>query len=70
MSACLRADKIPPTPLVESIAVAKVKAVEDTIALCFRLKQDVGSFALMGGSGFEQARPAYPWHRVPGKFCR
>merc|ERR1712086_942853 len=54
LSACLRADKIPPTPLVEAIAVAKVSAVEDTIALCFRLKQDVGSFALMGGSGFEQ----------------
>ena len=54
LSACLRADKIPPTPLVEAIAVAKVSAVEDTIALCFRLKQDVGSFALMAGSGFEQ----------------
>ena len=54
LSACLRADKIPPTDLVEAIAVAKVRAVEDTISLCFRLKQDVGSFALMGGSGFEQ----------------
>jgi len=54
LSACLTADKIPSTKLVEAIAVAKVQAVETTIALCFRLKQDVGSFALMGGTGFEQ----------------
>jgi len=54
LCACLRADNIPPKVLVESIAVAKVRSVEDTISLCFRLKQDVGSFALMSGTGFEQ----------------
>jgi acyl-CoA oxidase len=54
LSACLRADTIPSLQLIEAIAVAKVKSVEDTISLCFRLKQDVGSFALMGGTGFEQ----------------
>ncbi len=38
----------------QAIAVGKVKAVEDAIALCFALKQEVGSYALMAGSGFEQ----------------
>ena len=31
----------------------KVRAVETVIQLCFRLKQAVGSHALMVGSGFE-----------------
>jgi acyl-CoA oxidase len=30
----------------------QVKAVEESIEMCFRLKQEVGSFALMGESGF------------------
>lgn len=38
----------------QAIAVAKVKAVEGSINLCFALKQEVGSFALMTGTGFEQ----------------
>jgi len=54
LSECLRSDTLPTAQLVEAIAVGKVRAVEDTIELCFRLKQDVGSFALMGGTGFEQ----------------
>jgi len=54
LSQCLSADVMPSRALVESIAVGKVRAVEDTISLCFRLKQDVGSFALMSGAGFEQ----------------
>jgi hypothetical protein len=40
--------------LAQAIAVGKVKAVEGAIALCFALKQEVGSYALMAGSGFEQ----------------
>jgi len=44
---------IPSVDLVQAIAVAKVQAVENSIALCFRLKQEVGSYALMGGTGFE-----------------
>ena len=48
----LKADVIPPTELTEAIAVCKVRAVETSIELCFRLKQEVGSFALMGDSGF------------------
>ncbi len=51
---CLRRDVIPPLPLQQAIAVGKVKAVEGAIALCFNLKQEVGSYALMAGTGFEQ----------------
>eukprot|EP00656_Telonema_subtile_P015135 TRINITY_DN17885_c0_g1_i1.p1 TRINITY_DN17885_c0_g1~~TRINITY_DN17885_c0_g1_i1.p1 ORF type:complete len:473 (+),score=142.25 TRINITY_DN17885_c0_g1_i1:202-1620(+) len=53
LSAILVSDGIPDKDLVEAIAVAKVQAVENAIALCFRLKQEVGSYALMGGTGFE-----------------
>merc|ERR1712039_668572 len=54
LNTCLRNDTIPPAELVQAIAVAKVKAVETSIDLCFRLKQEVGSYALMGDTGFEQ----------------
>ena len=36
-----------------SAALAQVRSVETVIQLCFRLKQAVGSHALMVGSGFE-----------------
>jgi alkylation response protein AidB-like acyl-CoA dehydrogenase len=51
---CLRMNEIPDRQLQEAIAVAKVRAVEESIDMCFRLKQEVGSFALMVGSGFDQ----------------
>lgn len=51
---CLRREDFPPADLTQAIATAKVKAVELAIELCWRLKQEVGSFALMSGSGFEQ----------------
>lgn len=41
--------------LVEAIAVAKVKAVETAIEYCHKLKQEVGSYALMGDTGFEHS---------------
>ena len=51
---CLAADRIPPAaPLTRAIAVAKIRAVETAIELCFRLKQEVGSYALMDGTGFQ-----------------
>eukprot|EP00746_Dinoflagellata_sp_MGD_P167175 gnl/MRDRNA2_/MRDRNA2_97596_c0_seq1.p1 gnl/MRDRNA2_/MRDRNA2_97596_c0~~gnl/MRDRNA2_/MRDRNA2_97596_c0_seq1.p1 ORF type:complete len:480 (-),score=107.86 gnl/MRDRNA2_/MRDRNA2_97596_c0_seq1:287-1726(-) len=50
---CLRQDRIPAPPLIEAIGIAKVRSVETVIQLCFRLKQTVGSRALMVGSGFE-----------------
>jgi acyl-CoA oxidase len=51
---CLRKQSIPPSQLTEAIAAAKVKCVETAIDLCWRLKQEVGSYALMTGCGFEQ----------------
>lgn len=54
LSEALESDAMPSKSLVEAIAVAKVTAVETSIDHCFRLKQEVGSYALMGGSGFEQ----------------
>ena len=48
----LATNGVPDANLAHEIATAKVKAVEASIALCFRLKQEVGSYALMGDSGF------------------
>ena len=53
MCTCLRENKLPGMKLIEAIAVCKVKAVEESIDFCFRLKQEVGSYALMHGKGFE-----------------
>jgi len=49
----LQQDSIPPVGLVQDIAVAKVRGVEEAIELCFRLKQEVGSYALMADTGFD-----------------
>lgn len=54
LCSCLRGDKIPPRKLQQAIAVAKVKCVEGCIEVVQALQQEVGSFALMRGSGFEQ----------------
>ena len=53
LCACLRAQTIPDATLTQAIAVAKIKAVEAAIDLAFRLKQEVGSYALMSGTGFD-----------------
>eukprot|EP00996_Jenningsia_fusiforme_P002838 NODE_3652_length_940_cov_25.597082_g3355_i0.p1 GENE.NODE_3652_length_940_cov_25.597082_g3355_i0~~NODE_3652_length_940_cov_25.597082_g3355_i0.p1 ORF type:complete len:224 (+),score=60.98 NODE_3652_length_940_cov_25.597082_g3355_i0:98-673(+) len=50
----LRSDSLPTIALTDAIAVAKVKAVEDSIDLCQQLQNEVGSYALMAGTGFEQ----------------
>jgi len=50
----LETGELPSVKLIEAIAVAKVKAIELSIDLAFRLKQEVGSYALMGGTGFDQ----------------
>ena len=39
--------------LVEAIACAKVKCVEGSIESCHRLQNEVGSYALMAHTGFE-----------------
>tara|TARA_B100000683_G_scaffold137783_1_gene134258 strand:+ start:409 stop:1914 length:1506 start_codon:yes stop_codon:yes gene_type:complete len=49
----LRAQTIPSADLTRAIAVSKIKAVEASIDLSFRLKQEVGSYALMAGTGFD-----------------
>lgn len=46
---------LPSIDLVEAIAVAKVKAVEESIALTHALKNEVGSYALMANTGFDQS---------------
>ena len=50
---CLRNDKLPSIELVEAIACAKVKCVERSIQSCHRLQNEVGSYALMANTGFE-----------------
>ena len=46
-------DKVPPLATITEIAVAKIRAVETSVELCHRLKQEVGSYALMANTGFE-----------------
>merc|ERR1712032_811515 len=53
LSVCLQQDVVPPIELQDAIACAKIAASETCIDLCFRLKQEVGSYACMGGTGFE-----------------
>lgn len=55
LSACLRANAAPSVELVQAIAVAKVKSVEESISLTHRLKNEVGSYALMSNVGFGQS---------------
>jgi len=49
----LRTGAIPSERLVEQIAVSKVCGVRTAIEACRALQSEVGSFALLGGSGFE-----------------
>ena len=53
LATCLVRRAIPPLDLTRAIAVAKIRAVETSIASCHALKQEVGSYALMAGTGFE-----------------
>ena len=53
LATCLARRAIPPLDLTRAIAVAKIRAVETSIASCHALKQEVGSYALMAGTGFE-----------------
>ena len=49
----LRTRRAPDAGLVEAVAAAKVSAVDEAIEYCHRLRQEVGSYALMAGTGFE-----------------
>ena len=53
LCAALAADTPPPPAATRAIAVAKIRTVETCVELCHRLKQEVGSYALMAGTGFE-----------------
>ena len=53
LCAALAADAPPPPAATRAIAVAKIRTVETCVELCHRLKQEVGSYALMAGTGFE-----------------
>jgi hypothetical protein len=53
LNACLQEGGTPSNTLVDAIATCKVRAVETSIAMCFKLKQEVGSFALMDDAGFK-----------------
>ena len=44
----------PSREVIDAVAVMKVKCIETSIDLCFRLKNEVGSYALMGGTGFDK----------------
>ena len=50
----LRSDQLPSVDLIDTVATAKVRCIETSIELCFRLKNEVGSYALMAGTGFER----------------
>ena len=53
LSECLRAGTIPSADLVDAIAVAKIKCIEVALERTSVLRQEVGSYALMHGTGFE-----------------
>jgi acyl-CoA oxidase len=53
LSECLRNDTIPSPDLVDAIAVCKIKAIEVAIKAVHALRQEVGSYGLMYGTGFE-----------------
>lgn len=53
ISGVLKNDGIPSNALVQDIACAKVASIETSIELTHRLKQEVGSYALMANTGFE-----------------
>lgn len=53
LTKCLLENTIPEADLVEAIGVSKIKCVEAAIEYTFRLKQEVGSYALMYDTGFE-----------------
>merc|ERR1719233_748517 len=51
---CLLDSRPLPLRLKQAISCCKVLGVDKSIELCHRLRQEVGSYALMGTSGFGQ----------------
>eukprot|EP00941_MAST-03F_sp_MAST-3F-sp1_P000497 g497.t1 len=50
---CLRSGKIPDDDLVDAIAVCKIRCIDVATQRVHALRQEVGSYALMWGTGFE-----------------
>jgi len=55
LSACLRAGTIPDPHLVDALSVCKIKCIDVALQRVHALRQEVGSYALMHGTGFELA---------------
>jgi acyl-CoA oxidase len=55
LNVCLRNNTIPSNKLIDAIAVSKVACIETSIEYVHRLRQEVGSYCLMDGTGFESA---------------
>ena len=55
LNACLRAGTIPDADLVDAIAVCKIRCIDVALERVHVLRQEVGSYALMHGTGFELA---------------
>lgn len=55
LNACLREGTIPDADLVDAIAVTKIKCIQVAIERTQLLRLEVGSYALMHGTGFELA---------------
>jgi len=55
LNACLRAGTIPDADLVDAIAVCKIRCIDVAVERVHVLRQEVGSYALMHGTGFELA---------------
>ena len=53
LNSCLQDGTIPDPDLVDAIAVAKIRCIDVAIQRCHALRQEVGSYALMHGTGFE-----------------
>ena len=53
LAACLREGTIPPPDLVDKISVAKIRAIDTSLRRAYALRVEVGSYALMHGTGFE-----------------
>lgn len=53
LNACLSAGTIPDEELVDALSVCKIKCIDVALQRVHALRQEVGSYALMHGTGFE-----------------
>ena len=52
LSSNIKLNKLPSKELIDAIAIAKIKCVEDSINFVHSLQNEIGSYALMQDSGF------------------